>query len=101
MLNILRYLLIGILITFISFSSVGFAAVKQASPFTEQNEKIESETSIDEAIPHSRFKKQISKQYNPFLRLESNNQNTTSTFINKHHRPGEQYLFLKLRKLLI
>ncbi len=101
MLSPLRYFLTLILVILLSGSSSAFVLLNQSASFTEQNEKIETENFVDEAIPSSRSKKQLPKFYNPFLKDIAARQNTVFQAINAPQSFGESNLFIKYRKLLI
>jgi hypothetical protein len=101
MLSPLRNLLTLTLVILLSGSSSAFVILNQTASYTEQNEKIESENFIDEAIPSSRSKKQVAKYPSPFLKAATIKQE--SIFLSTHSSQsiGESYLFIKYRKLII
>jgi hypothetical protein len=101
MLSPLRYFFTLILVILLSGASSAFVVIEQTASYTEQNEKIESENFVDEAIPTVRSKKQIAKHVNPFLRESTTKQKTTLPLINSPLRFGESYLYIKYRKLII
>lgn len=101
MLSPLRYLLTLILVILLSGSSSAFVVLNQSASLTEQNEKIETENFVDEAIPSNRSKKQLVKSYNPFLKDIAAGENTVFHAINSPQSLGESYLFIKYRKLII
>lgn len=101
MLSPLRYLLTCILVILLSGLSSAFVMLEQTASYTEQNEKIESENFVDEALPSSRSKKQVAKNYNPFIKEKTEAQTATFQFTNRSQPFFENSLFIKYRKLII
>jgi hypothetical protein len=101
MLALLRYLLICILVTFLSGSHTAFIESAQSASITEQHEKTETENLVDEAIPSVRAKKQIAKTNNTVLPVTSGFTALTTHFTKSSRPIQEADLFIRYRKLII
>ena len=101
MFSTLRYILTCLLVILLSGTSSAFIVLKQAVSYTEQNEKIESESFVDVAIPSIRSKKQVSKPVNHFLQKTKAETKAAFEIPTLPQAIREEFLFIKYRRLII